>query len=262
METNSNYYLTTIKNAFDIKQQQNPQYSLRAFARDLEMDPSTLSKVMKGTRGLTIKDSRFVAQKLNLNPQERTLFLESLYRTKAQIDDIKIDPVDTRFMLDESYHTVIAEWEHFVVETFLELDGIDPTVEEVAKSLGISIDRALEVLINLKNCGLIVEDENGKLKKAHSKIRTPEDVTNKALRESHLETLELGKKKIDDVEVELRDFSSMTLAVDMEKIPEAKSIIREFRQKMMALLKNGNKTEVYQIAIQFYPVTERYKGNK
>ena len=48
----------------------------------------------------------------------------------------------------------------------------------------------------------------------------------------------------------------MTLAIDPEKIPEAKLIIREFRKKMGSLLNSGTKREVYQLGIQFYPVTK------
>ena len=63
--------------------------------------------------------------------------------------------------------------------------------------------------------------------------------------------------KLKEIEVELRDFSSMTASIDLDQLPEAKTIIREFRQKMASLLRNGsNKTDVYQLAIQFYPVTK------
>lgn len=74
-----------------------------------------------------------------------------------------------------------------------------------------------------------------------------------------METLEIGKNKLEEIEVELRDFSSATVAIDLEKLPEAKTIIREFRQKMSALLRDGEKTDVYQLAIQFYPLTENAK---
>ncbi len=66
----------------------------------------------------------------------------------------------------------------------------------------------------------------------------------------------MSKSKLDDVPVEFRDFSSMTIAVDPEKLPEAKAVIREFRQKMASLLRDGNKTEVFQFALQLYPLTD------
>ena len=62
--------------------------------------------------------------------------------------------------------------------------------------------------------------------------------------------------------MELRDFSSTTVAIDLDKLPEVKTIIREFRQKMTTLLRDGKKTDVFQLAIQFYPLTKIDKMEK
>jgi hypothetical protein len=55
--------------------------------------------------------------------------------------------------------------------------------------------------------------------------------------------------------MEFRDFSSMMMAIDPDKISEAKTIIREFRLKMDSLMEQGHKREIYQLAIQFYPLS-------
>ena len=56
--------------------------------------------------------------------------------------------------------------------------------------------------------------------------------------------------------MEERDFSSIMVALDPEKLPEVKTIIREFRQKLATLVKDGHRSEVYQLAIQLYPITK------
>lgn len=252
METQS-YYIHKLKEDLSLKQKQNPHYSLRAYARDLGLHSSTLSQILKGKRALPLKNAGEVAFKLNLGPKEKTLFLESLYKTKTSIDDIDISQ-DDRFLIDESYYKVIAEWEHYAVLTLFDVASFEATPLEISQRLGITENRADVVLNNLLNCELI-KHEKGKLVKSHSSIRTTEDITSQALRESHKEVLEMGKEKLDKVAVEKRDYSSMTIAVDPEKMTEAKTIIREFRQKMLALLRDGNKTGVYQLAIQFYPLT-------
>jgi uncharacterized protein (TIGR02147 family) len=256
------YYIQKIKEDLSLKQRQNPHYSLRAFARDLGLHSSTLSQIIKGKRPLPLRSSAEVVRKLNLGPKERTLFLESLYKVKTNIDDIKIDQDDDRFMLDESYYKVLAEWEHYAVITLFDVEGFEPTKSHISKRIGITENRAEVVLDNLLICGLIKEVE-GTLVKTHSKVRTTEDVTSPALKLSHLEALEMGKNKLEEVEVELRDFSSMTIAMDPERLPEVKTIIREFRQKVMGLLRGGKKTEVFQMTIQLYPITkiERSKEN-
>ncbi len=255
MSTGQPYYLAKIKEDFSHKQRNNPHYSLRAYARDIGIHPATLSQIIKGNRPLPQKDSNHVATRLNLGPMERNLFIESLSRTKSTLDQIKINPVDSRLMLDESYYKIIAEWEHYALLELFNLKEFGRTKEEVARQLDLTLNRTEVVINNLVVCGLLEIDENGLLSKVHSDVRTTEDITSQALRASHKETLDLGKEKLEKIATELRDYSSSTLALDLNKLPEAKIIIREFRQKMAALLEEGERTEVYQLAIQFYPLT-------
>ncbi len=256
METNEFYYLTKIKEEFTRKQRVNQHYSLRAYARDLGVHPSTLSQVLKGNRPLPLKDSASVISGLKLGPKDKTLFMESLYRRKTSLDKIAILPQDDRFMLDESYFKAIAEWEHFAVLELYELQDFLPTVDGVARKLKITSMRAEVVINNLLTCGLLNTNAQGELKRTHASVRTTEDVKSLALMESHKETLAMGMNKLEEIEVELRDFSSTTVAIDLYKLPEAKTIIREFRQKMEALLRDGDKTDLYQLAIQFFPLTD------
>jgi uncharacterized protein (TIGR02147 family) len=81
-------------------------------------------------------------------------------------------------------------------------------------------------------------------------------MTSTALRHSHREALTMGAEKLESVPLELRDFSSMTIAVSMERLPEAKKLIRAFQKQLSELLENGKRTEVYQICMQLYPMTE------
>lgn len=249
------YYVEVITKDLSQRQEKNPQYSLRAYARDLGMEPSALSKIMRGLRPLTLKSAGDIAKSLKLNPIERTKFLESLYRTRYNIDSITIEEEDNRFMLDDSYYKVIAEWEHYAVLSLYDIEDFRANAEEIAQRLNISNERSEEVLSNLLTAGLLVMNDDGELIKAHSVVRTTEDHKNKALTASHKEALQMGIEKLDEYDVEFRDYSSTTLAIDLEKLPAAKTIIREFRMKMASLLKEGKKSEVFQLAIQFYPVT-------
>lgn len=260
METQTNFYQFKLKEHLSLKQRENPQYSLRAYARDLEIHPGTLAKVINGERPLPIKNTQAIMNKLRMSPAERTLFMESLLRRKTNIDNIKIDPLDTRHIVDESNYKVLAEWEHFIVTDLFDLPLFEATITDVANRLDISPMRAEVVVQNLVISGLLTKDENGKLHRVHASIKTTEDIKSQALRDAHMETLQIGMKKLEEIEVELRDFSSSAMAIDVDQLLEAKTIIREFRQKMAALLRDGkNKTDVYQLAIQFYPLTNTFK---
>lgn len=74
----------------------NPSYSLRAFARHLEVEPSYLSKILRGKRPLTQKKIHAFSQHLGINPEI------NLYETS-----------EDRFrQLSHDQFTVISEWYH------------------------------------------------------------------------------------------------------------------------------------------------------
>ena len=255
METVQAYYLTKMREGLSLKQRNNPHYSLRAYARDIGIHPATLSQIINGKRPLPVKDSENVIKKLNLAPKEKAMFLDSLHRRTSSLSRIKVSEDHDRLLLDESYYKIIAEWEHFAVLELFHIREFKRTREDIAQRLDLTLNRADVVINNLVTCGLMETDNEGRLVKVHSDVKTADDISSQALRESHRETLEIAATKIDNIPVELRDFSSLTLAIDIQKIPDAKRIIREFRQKMMALFSEGERTEVYEVAIQLFPVT-------
>ena len=255
----SPFYLQIIQSELSRRQSANPSYSLRAYGRDLGVHPATLSQILKGNRPLPFKVSKSVIQKLQLGPKERTLFQESLNRKHALLDQIQVKN-EERFLLDESHHRIIAEWEHYAVLTLFDLSDFRATDTGIAKRLGLTALRTKVVLQNLKVAGLL--EVRGKLwARTHARVRTTEDVSSVALQKSHEENLGLAAKKLESTRVEERDYSSSTFALDTEKMPELKAIIREFREKVATLSQQSKtKNEIYQMAIQLYPLTQKITG--
>ncbi len=58
------------------RSQNYPRYSLRAFARHLEVDSSFLSKILNGKRTVTMRTIRMFGERLNLSPDELSRFGE------------------------------------------------------------------------------------------------------------------------------------------------------------------------------------------
>ena len=58
------------------RSQSYPRYSLRAFARHLEVDSSFLSKILNGKRTVTMRTIRMFGERLNLTPDELSRFGE------------------------------------------------------------------------------------------------------------------------------------------------------------------------------------------
>lgn len=260
METNRFLHVETLKRVLDERQRENPAYSLRAYARDLGLHSSTLSLILNYKRKLPQKNLAQVLEELDLSPMDETTFKESFFKAKTNLDNIQISAeYYQQRMIDEAHYHIIAEWEYYAVLSLLETKKVIVEASDIATALSIPDKRAEVVLEGLVRAEFI-KQESGKWTLTTGPLRTTEDITSKALKKSHHDTLNVAKKKLDEIEIELRDFSSTTVAIDPDKLPEAKAIIREFRQRLASFLGDGNKREVYQFAIQLFPLTTMNNG--
>lgn len=74
-------YRSFLKQELDRRKEKNPFYSLRAFARDLEMSPQMVSQLLRGKRHLSVISVSKVADKLKYTQEEKRdfyfLFIET-----------------------------------------------------------------------------------------------------------------------------------------------------------------------------------------
>lgn len=256
MEKEHCFYIQLIKERFSKKQRSNSHYSLRAFARDLGINSSTLSHILNDKRSIPTRHVYNIANKLELSPKENALFMQS-YHEKRNINNFEnLSSLTSQYLIDESNYKVIAEWEHFAVLELFNIKGFKLNVLALEKYFNIAKNRAEVVINNLLTAGLISINENGQYQKTFFDIKTTDGIISRALKESHIETLNLGISKIQEIDIELRDFTSSTLSINVVKIPEAKKLIREFSKKMSALLRDGKESEVYQLAVQLFPLSK------
>ena len=259
------YYIQKLKEEFSKRQRRNPSFSLRAYARFLGVNIGTLSGIFSHRRHLPIKRASQVIKKIGLSPEETRRFLSSILDQKISLKNLAdVDAVSVDTILDESIHfDVIACWEYYAFLSLLCTHDYRQDFDWIASRLGISKARVEVVTSHLVRLNLIVFDPvTEKFKQTSRKLGTSQDVVSSALRKAHQEALEMAAERLNSVPVELRDYSIETLAIDAKKIPEAKKLIREFRQKFSALLESKNQHEVYQLCIQMYPLTTVREAKK
>lgn len=73
-----NTYHELLLEKFEQKKKSNPAYSLRAFARYLEISVSKLSQILNRKQGLSLKSAEAISLKLNLNTEEKEWFCDSV----------------------------------------------------------------------------------------------------------------------------------------------------------------------------------------
>jgi len=162
---------------------------------------------------------------------------------------------DKQTELDETHFKVISQWEHYAFLSLLETDDFEFDLDWISKRLGISklrVEQVIDHLVGLK----LIEKNNQTITKNFSSLKTSEDIQSQAIQKSHEETVHMAIEKLKELEPIWRDFSSITMTMDPDQIPEAKKLIREFRKKFSLLMESGKKKEVYRLQLMFYPLTQ------
>ncbi len=255
-----------LRTKFSEIQRQNARFSLRAYSKKLGVHVGALTYIMNGKRNVSRKLAERIAQRLLLDPQQRSELL-GLFPEKRKYrknDSSPGEVFEPRYLeLSASQFKVASEWEHFAIMSLVKCEGFISQSTWIATRLGITETKAKQVVDRLLQLGLLAMDSSGALSRSEKSYRTPDDVADLSLKRHHEQTLDLAKESIFRDEVAMRDFTTITMAIDPRKMSAAKELIRKQQDELSDLLESGHQTEVYRLSVQLFPLSriELSEGN-
>lgn len=243
-----------MKRTFAERCRKNPSYSLRAFARSLGMDSSTLSAILKGKRPLTLKNARKIVEGLNItNPVEAQALIVS---TLAAEESAAV-PSYTELAMESA--EAISSWQHFAILALLEINGFKGQERAISERLNIPFGIVSECLNRLEKLGLIVKKKD-LWQLTGKNMATPSQLPSAALREGHRQYILKVLHSLEVDPVEVRDVSGITMAVSKARLAEAKIMIQEFRRCLSTYMEEGPRDAVYRLNIQLFPLSQERKS--
>jgi uncharacterized protein (TIGR02147 family) len=255
-------YRSTLQRELEKRSAANPQYSLRAFARDLSISPSRLSEILAKKNGLSPQNAIRLADRMNLKSRDRNQFYLSVCaqharsksaRNIAQAKLNKIQSSIPKKFLQQDEFQVIADWYHYGIIELLNLKNFNLTTAHVAEVLQIPRLKANEAIQRLKKLGWIRNKNNRWV--SMPRYRTFSSQTpSLALRSFHSQLIAKAERAIHGQEISERFLNSLILTVTEEKIPEANQELEDFcyqfNQKFGAKRLHGEK--LYALTLQFF----------
>lgn len=219
--------------------------------------PRSLELILSGTR-IPSDDILFkIVKDLGLNKDEH-YFLgllvkkEKWLKKKKDIQSIEIELQELRpkkyevnYINNEIFRRV-SEWYPMVIRQLAMTPGFKKDLTWIAKKLKFKI-------ISTQIQSAI--DEWERLAMGRKPLYTTEDAPIEAGRTFHKKMLRKASEAIDEVNVDHREYISMTFRSSKKNIAEMKKTLRELRDKLNEDFSKDDGNEVFQLCIALFPHT-------
>jgi transcriptional regulator with XRE-family HTH domain len=243
-----------LQQEFIRRKKRNPRYSIRGFARDLEIDATALSRILAGKRVAGLKTARKLLNQLKIAPSTRETLLRSL-----------VSPSDHSILMDDDYFTIsesqIEQMNEWLYSAILELASSKDarlTSRSVATTFGLSITHIEKILGTLSDLGFLRRTEQG-FRAVHRRSTTPSLKGSAARNQILSGYIDKAKDALLQHLPDSYDISGTTILVSREKLPEARRRIKEFRRSLAHFLAAEVGDDLYRINVQLFSLKVRQK---
>lgn len=248
------------------RKQRNESYSLRAFARDLDMSPSRLSEILSGVHGVSEKTADKIAVALKMKPAARKFWKDLVVSQSAR--SVKIRELAAKRVsemrkaesfkgLKEEQFRVISDWYHAAILELTQVKGFKSDVAWIAERLGINRVHAEQALERLKQLGLLRQTLEGGWESNMEAYSAFSDMPSSAIRKFHRQILTLHMESLLEDPMHDREHFSMIMAVPRAKLPEFRQEMQAFMTQFWQRIEDDEKDDLYSLSVQLCPVRKR-----
>jgi uncharacterized protein (TIGR02147 family) len=262
-------YRRVLKEELNMRCEQNPRYSLRAFARDLELSPSRLSEILNRKQGLSRKAAKKVAERLGYREDEALHFCDLVSIRHARSVREKEDAhlrltkrqtyanKDERFQLQLDAFKIISDWYHLGILELMKMKSFRSDVKWIARRLGIPVIQVELAIDRLARVGLLSR-EDGELKATQADGWIPGGVPSESIRKFHRQVLQKATEAITTQPVSERVLGTHFLTLDKADLPAAAKEIERFQHEFCRKFRTdpNEKDTVYCISMQLFKIAE------
>ena len=267
METNIDYR-DILKGIFTDRSKKEANLSLRAFASEIEITASQLSRVFAKKRHISLLTARTISQKLFKKDRERDYFLSlveyGVSKTANQkewaLRNAKRSKPDDDWVnekLDE--HLIYSQWYHKVILELLAHKDFSSSRAQspakIARFLGLKEIEVKLAIDRLLACGY-VNMIRGKLEKADMPWRPPTGFSSHEFNAPHESLLQLAEDKLKSLPTEDRHYAHRTLLVNEDEMMEVKELVEDFQSRLSSFLesssRNNDKNKLLQLNLQLF----------
>ena len=231
------------------RKNRNHFYSLRAFARDLDISPSNLSEFLSAKRDFSQKNSIKVAKHLDLSSSDFERFILSCQFSSQ-------DSKGRSYSLPKIFQ-MMSHWYYFALLNLAKVKNIKADPKELAERLAIKEKQIEEALENLKSMNLI-EITDGRMERKQSSILSVTKIPALAIARHHKSLLSQAGLSLFKDPLPSRDMRSIAIPIDPQAITKARDLLLNCREKIASLMTNEKSGKLYILSYFLFPVTSKH----
>lgn len=264
-------YHQYLRDYYEARKHDEPFMSYRFFGEKTGIDPGYLYKVLQGKLELARKSIPVVCKYIGLNDREAEYF-ELLVRyskaktpleTKLSFESLLALRTSRAKRINPIQYAFYQKWYHAAIHALLSVYPFQDDFKELANQLSpkISVVQARESLQLLKQIGLIRLSKNGYWEPVEMQVTTGEKWESIAIQENQKQSIQLSMDALDNCSKELRDISTLTVALSIRDLPEIRERIAQLRHAILNLDNENEPDTVFQINFQVIPVSKTQDTN-
>ena len=242
-----------LSSVLEQRKAKNTHYSLRAFARDLDLSPAYLSLILNKKATLKDEKIRQIIPKIFKDKEIQNYWLNQLKEIPHRFFYKSEMPI-----YQKPLPGFKVKWVHYAILECFNLKNCKPNAQWISEKLGVDlkdVERSIDELISI---GAIIK-ENGELLHQNISFSIYDDSTDNDKKNLQKDYLKMSIDAINNIDFSKRDHSSITIAINKEHLPLIKSRIKTFRRELcceLSKISDQKANQVYQLQFSVYPLTK------
>lgn len=262
-------YRHFLKAYYTEKKKSNRHFSFRGFAQKAGVAPSLYKDLYDGRRNLSISVMKKYADAMKMTAREKTYF-EMLVRfthgkTNREKNECFAEMVRLRvqagiYFVGLEHYEFFTKWHNIAIRELVSLPTFVEDPKIIAKQLSPSITpREVEQSIKLMlKTGILKRDINGRLIQSNGIISSEYEMASSAIRSFHSQMIDLAGRSLEEVSIDRREVSSLTVGITYQMEKRIKNRIRIFKEEILAMIADDKEDSetICQINFQQFPLME------
>lgn len=259
-------YREFLRDYYEDRKSGNFFFSYQFMGQKVGMDPSYLAKILSGQRHIPTKKISLFSELCELSGKRAEYFETLVYFCRAKSDKesklhyenlIKLRAVKG-YTLTSAQYKFYSKWHYTAIRAILGLRNYTDEYEDIAKNLDPPLrpEQVRQAITFMLRNGLIKKNEDHVLKPTNKHISSGPQADKVAIRNFQKEMMHMAERSLEEHPKEIRDISTLTIAVKKECIPDIQNIIAECREAIRQRIDlDKDPDSIYQLNLQLFPLT-------